>query len=1703
MEAMKHLSSLLQTAAAEFELSGGTVGENGVQGCCLSAETLADLHDFFLSSGSRASELEGLWEDLAERQVPLCSVAEILSGTMLKGGVAGIKAVEVYLSLLTTPDCPVFSLYSQMAFDALARCLRNCCKPGSSSGTAEVNPQEGDRRKAGQRKGKRVRGRSTLNEGIDDNELNQSQQSSQSQLAEKLTVQEVSSVLLQLQKSLHVLHLKERQETLKLVVELLVTVLHLASDMSDEENGRNENGGRQKKRAPLPSLQTSTSDIIFHTLDLLFDPKHGEPLKNAIIILREITPTILLTRSGATARVDIRNSALQFVTRTLLKNRESSVQQAMVALPRFICCKAPEKTDGRALAIDSVMMLLKPLDIHSLNRFADFVSKFSHSKPRHRLIAVDVALALLGGFPDALKCRTPHASPGPSTAEPSPYERGRRSYFTSERRRTSRFRDEGNAGQCSSAGNAGDGKNDAAEEERVDMDVQEEEESTSLESQWWGVTCTEVLLHRSSDKVPSIRSRALANLGQAIELLSVDVMSRRVLQTLLGFNGSAPPGPRTSNANPAVPQSRDTGDTPILGGYTPTPEPCSDQPGATPLTPGAGHRDLWSLLQRRCVDDKVAVRKSALLLMKKSITLLGKAPENEILHSMGVACSDAMISIRKSALAALSEVLRKFPGDIRVIREWLRSALPLAFDNETSLQDECLDLFEQLVVDRISLISTLKLPRGNQRNSSANGISQTARDTQHHNDDVEKLVPVGALALLTEVSDGGSIASCVKRICISLGKKKRIRPGLALALQNLIAAHSSPDGAWFFLSEVSSFTPKAVGWEFLRTHWQLLDDSSSSSQESSQGTEHSGNGSARENSKWAENRVHLLQTISNVAIELPPDAADNLATELFGRLRAFDMHPAEVGAHIKALAVLCKRKAAAPGQGDQLVEEWVKQLVKESGDILQGCITPPAPANMEQEQGDVFRTPTTQAHRDKQDGTFLDHREVGSRVELSSKVVTVIFTIGALALVCPQVKDDRVVTLLQTLITTAKRLIGRSRGCEAQRLLIKEVVTPEVYVHLWVALGKLCLADDALAKRCIPLFVQELGRTNSAAVRNNIMIIMADFCVRYTALVDGYLHELTKTLKDSCELVRRQTFVLLARLLQRDYVKWRGTLFHRFLLMLVDDSAKISELAKFVISSILKLKAPLLAYNSFVEVVFVLNDCTSQASSSAVLQVPESERALFSLRGNTEDVLEKRMQIYKLLLQQMNPEHLLAISAKLCAEILAAAADGLLDLNDGASQCVLQDALLILASKELRVINARGSAGTADLEEEEGSAAAAVAAVKGRVVTQLMKKNLVQNAVPIFIELKRLLESKNSPLLGLLMDSMRQMLKDYKNEIEEILVGDKQLQKEILYDMQKHEAAKARARVAAVMPGNNASVQGGSPGKVRTPVATSVRSTTAEQMGKSAQGRREKENIGGNVQSGSGLLRSKEKNLGHADVPPRSPMVTTMRKSGLGSLLSPRADNRTGSTPQVTWQDRTPTMNGRTHSAIRSSVSRLQTCASIQARPQHPHTSRPPDPLSPLRPSQEDTCLAGAVADVAAAATVATVLQQVAQKSVTPLRGMSLPRLRPSVATGRRNATPPNFQVSLGQQTPSQLRQSLAGGENGLETVRRRQSFSSVEDIYLRLMGDELAPQVLPTSRRAFGGGNYRCTAANDFESYVCVVKGIRPGGGRSDVTRN
>ncbi|KAI7736421.1 hypothetical protein M8C21_016094 [Ambrosia artemisiifolia] len=805
----------------------------------------------------------------------------------------------------------------------------------------------------------------------------------------------------------------------------------------------------------------------------------------------------------------------------------------------------------------------------------------------------------------------------------------------------------------------------------------------------WGVKCLRALLERCSDSTAGIRARAITNLAQLVGFLSGNNENKMELMKIMGFGED--------------------------GG-------------------------LNDLLRKRCVDEKAAVRKSALVLISKLTALQGEGGgfDDVLLKIMGVACSDQLVSIRKAAVSALSETFRKF-DDENVTKEWLHSVPRLITDNETSIQEECENLFLELVLDRISRAG-------------------------YNVDDLS--LSDGVLSLLKEICNG-EVSPWVKKICTNLGKKKKLKPKVAVCLQNIIKKSESmwltdskplekwlaPPGAWFLLSEVSGFLLKAVDWEFLYHHWQLLDKHESSNAPLEEEDIESNS------VDWAGDR-----TISNVSVELPAEAAADLAHNLLKRIEDFSMHSMEVDAHVKALRTLCKRKAKDPQEADSLVIKWVHQLLSKASKTIQAYMT----KDSENNKNNSLFTP--------QSGTRKGNRSSTTMSKLLAQATTAVYTIGSLVLVCPSADLKTITPILHNIITSGVSDPKHKKSPET---------APSLYIQAWVAMGKICLADGKLAKQYIPLFVQcirllqEMEKSDIASLRNNIV---------------------------------------------RDYVKWRGVVFLRFLLSLVDESEKIRQLADFLFGNILKVKAPLLAYNSFVEAIFVLNDCNAHTGQSNPLS-SQKESRLFSIRGNDEKSKSQRMHIYVSLLKQMAPEHLLATFAKVCAEILASASDGMLKIDDVTSQSVLQDAFQVLSCKEIKIPTNKGSSTESSEMEED----VAENAIKGRVITQVVKKSLIQNTIPIFIELKRLLESNNSPLTGSLMECLRILLKDYKNEIEEMLVADKQLQKELIYDMQKYEAQKARSTAAeAVDKGINVNMHTCS--KVSSAVAGALAEATAKSV---------------------------------------------------------------------------------------------------------------------------------------------------------------------------------------------------------------------------------------------------------------------------------
>ncbi|XP_043722589.1 condensin-2 complex subunit D3 [Telopea speciosissima] len=1237
------------------ELEADHNGNDPASATCISESTLLELQALFDNTntldadGDVSDDIDYIWEALASKNISPTVLVRQITTAMDSGPIhLTLLASQVYLFILLSPNSPVFTLFSPIAFISLLRSIRRSLKQQQSGSPpiAAADDGRGGARKVGRKRKGRVQGEASHNMSMandyaagGDDENNENVQN------------RLFAVLEKLESVMGRIHLDRFPESLKSLIQTVaqIPVMALESYQSSANYNR-------------------LTNICFRILNAVLKPEHGDQTTAAVEVLKSLSPAILLLKSQA------RTSAMNFVTHQMMTLAKGSdaVRKAVIYLPRYLVQKAPEKSEPRACAVESIMDIVRAMEYEDQIGFADYVVKMTQGKSQLRLLAVDLIPILLMSLSDPL------------------------------------------------GENAGEGVRDL-----------------------WGLKCMEALIQRCSDAVPGIRARALTNLAQVVGFFSGDVGRKARLEEVMGFVNE--------------------------------------------------HKNLGSgmknLLRKRCMDEKAAVRKAALLLITKSTSLMGKSVDEVLLKTMGRACSDPLVSIRKMAISALSEVFRKFT-DGSVITEWLQSVPCLITDNESSIQEECENLFLELVLDRVSKVGSLGL------SYTKNHYSTSEVKKKSLEREIDLVFPEGVLILLKGICDG-EVTPNVKKICVSLGKKKRLKPAIAISLQNIIRTSESlwlshsmpiqkwtaPPGAWLLLAEVSAFLPKAVDWEFLHHHWQLLD------QIVSEGEIHSplvrgdvdeeGNWIESNPAAWACDRVFLLQTISNVSLELPQEPAANLAHNLLKRIEKFNMHSTEVNAHVKALRTLCKQKALNKEEGDALVLKWVQLLLSEALKILETYIEGASEAN----KHNIFVTPPTSV------GRTGKRRATASRSLL--KAVTALYTIGSLVMVCPSADLNGIIPILHTIITS-RNSEPKLRKLPGPTISIKQTA-PSLYIQSWLTMGKICLADATLAKRYIPLFVQELEKSDCAALRNNIIVIMADFCVHYTALVDCYIPKITNCLCDPCEVVRRQTFILLSRLSQRDYVKWRGVLFLRFLLSLVDESEKIRQLADFLFGNILKAKAPLLAYNSFVEAIFVLNDCHAHSGHSES-QSSQSDRRLFSIRGHDEKSRSQRMQIYIALLKQMAPEHLLATSAKLCSEILAAASDGLLNLEDVTGQAVLQDALQILACKEMRIQSNRGSAtDTTEMDEESG---AALAAVRGKVAIQAVKKSLIQNAIPIFIELKRLLESKNSPLTGCLMECLRVLLKDYKNEIEDMLIADKQLQKELIYDIQKYEAAKAKSTVA-------------------------------------------------------------------------------------------------------------------------------------------------------------------------------------------------------------------------------------------------------------------------------------------------------------------
>ncbi|KAI7810837.1 condensin-2 complex subunit D3 isoform X1 [Triplophysa rosa] len=402
-----------------------------------------------------------------------------------------------------------------------------------------------------------------------------------------------------------------------------------------------------------------------------------------------------------------------------------------------------------------------------------------------------------------------------------------------------------------------------------------------------------------------------------------------------------------------------------------------------------------------------------------------------------------------------------------------------------------------------------------------------------------------------------------------------------------------------------------------------------------------------------------------------------------------------------------------------------------------------------------------------------------------------LYTLGVASLHCPSKVGKRIFLLVQSILTPSEQS-GQAEGNElpaSQPLSqFKANSLPTVVrAHAVIALGKLCLQHEELMLKYLPVFARELEVGTELAVRSNVVVVMCDLCVRYTNTVTRYIPNISACLRDKERIVREQTLIMLTNLLQEEYVKWKGMLFFRFAVTLVDSDPAIADLCEYCLVDLLLKKSPLMFSQHFIECIFHFNSYDKHKKYNKLPQT-ESEKSRFSLKGPQNQ--GKRFRIYKFLLKNFTDEQRFSITTKICQDILACFVDSELPLDSDGSE-LLEDTFDVLSLKEMKLTAMSGPAAGEEPQEDEMAMAKAVLQVaQKKLITQVQKKNFVENVIPIIISLKNMLEEQHSPVLKHIMAYLQVTMQDYRSEVKELFAADEQLAAEVEYNMKQFEKQK-------------------------------------------------------------------------------------------------------------------------------------------------------------------------------------------------------------------------------------------------------------------------------------------------------------------------
>nr|DBA16536.1 TPA: hypothetical protein GDO54_003919 [Pyxicephalus adspersus] len=730
----------------------------------------------------------------------------------------------------------------------------------------------------------------------------------------------------------------------------------------------------------------------------------------------------------------------------------------------------------------------------------------------------------------------------------------------------------------------------------------------------------------------------------------------------------------------------------------------------------------------------------------------------EMLTTLRLRAGDEKTNVRKSALQVLVSMLKY-------------NLIPCGSEELTTLQDRCRD--PAVSVRKQALTSLTELLQAQPKNvlvqkAWLTGLVPVVLDTEtsvqektlecldqlilqnirHYkyykdNDDKQKLTWDLLQLLTTECQD---LSRYLTKAFHLWAKQDKFSSTL---INNLIShtdtEHAAP--AWMVLAKVAISAPKLDYTKILNT-W---DDISRKNDAASSST-----------------TAHVLCVIGHIAKHLPGDTRAQLIGHIKSWLKEFKSPPEIISPAIESLQKLCYAQFDSPESAQVLLNEVC-------GDLVSIC---------EEHISSIVMADTQQ----------FDH-------EL---MVRYLFTLGDAAQLCPARVEKRVLLLVQSILASLPEQQD-SVGLENEDVPQSQTqsqsqsqpssqpisqfrgsrMPPLVRAHAFITLGKLCLQHEDLAKKCIPALARELEVSHDLAIRNNVIIVICDLCVRYTTMVDRYIPNVSVCLRDRDPFIRKQTLIMLTNLLQEEFIKWKGSLFFHFISVLVDPDPEIAKFAEFCLVHLLLKRNPVMFSQHFIECIFHFN-CYEKHEKYNKFSQTERERKLFSLKGNENK--EKRMKIYKFLLEHFTDEQRFNLTTKISQNVLACFVDGILPIEIEAND-LLSDIFEIMSCKEIKLSAMRSKPGEeiGGDDDEMAMANAVMQVAQKKLISQVQKKNFIENIIPIISSLKGLLEQQRIPAVRDLMNCLREMMQDYRDEIKDFFAADKQLAAEIEYDMKRYE----------------------------------------------------------------------------------------------------------------------------------------------------------------------------------------------------------------------------------------------------------------------------------------------------------------------------